>query len=335
MGLFDKIFEKKECAICGGDIGLLGNRKLEDGNMCKNCEKLLSPWFDERRKSTVEQIKQQLEYREANKEKVAAFKVTRTLGDNVKILIDEDEGNFAVTSARNLAEANPDIIPLKDITGCTFRIDEDKDEITEFKDGERRSYNPPRFKFSYNFYMTINVRHPYFDEIDFKLNGSSVDIEVQAEGTMPMGTRPTGSPVSAATVGIHGAGQRPSARPAGAVNQPGQRPSARPVGAVNQPGQRPGPRPVGTSPQQRPAAMGARPMVNTNVSVDPEKNADYRHYRDMGDEIKALLLQTRQDIRDEAAANAMPKQAVNCPSCGAPTTPDANGRCEYCGAAVI
>ena len=35
MGLFGKLFEKKECAICGGEIGLLGNRKLEDGNMCK------------------------------------------------------------------------------------------------------------------------------------------------------------------------------------------------------------------------------------------------------------------------------------------------------------
>ena len=28
MGLFGKLFEKKECAICGGEIGLLGNRKL-------------------------------------------------------------------------------------------------------------------------------------------------------------------------------------------------------------------------------------------------------------------------------------------------------------------
>ena len=33
MGLFDKKF----CDICGEKIGMLGNRKLEDGNMCKNC----------------------------------------------------------------------------------------------------------------------------------------------------------------------------------------------------------------------------------------------------------------------------------------------------------
>ena len=39
MGLFDK----KICDICGEKIGLLGNRKLDDGNLCKDCAKKLSP----------------------------------------------------------------------------------------------------------------------------------------------------------------------------------------------------------------------------------------------------------------------------------------------------
>jgi len=82
MALFGKLFEKKVCSICGGEIGLLGNRKLEDGNMCKNCAAKLSPWFSDRRSSTVEEIKAQLDYREANKEAVAAFNVTRSLGDS-------------------------------------------------------------------------------------------------------------------------------------------------------------------------------------------------------------------------------------------------------------
>ena len=59
MGLFDKLFEKKICDICGGEIGLLGNRKLEDGNCCKTCAGKLSPFFSDRRSSTVEEIKQQ------------------------------------------------------------------------------------------------------------------------------------------------------------------------------------------------------------------------------------------------------------------------------------
>ena len=66
MGLFGKLFEKKECDICGGEIGLLGNRKLEDGNLCKDCAKKLSYWFDDRRHSTVEEIRAQLAYREEN-----------------------------------------------------------------------------------------------------------------------------------------------------------------------------------------------------------------------------------------------------------------------------
>ena len=37
MALFGKLFEKKQCSICGSDIGLLGNRKLEDGTfICGN-----------------------------------------------------------------------------------------------------------------------------------------------------------------------------------------------------------------------------------------------------------------------------------------------------------
>ena len=73
MGLFDK----KYCDICGEKIGLLGNCKLDDGNLCKECAQKLSPWFEERRHSTVEEIKRQLAYREQNKELVQKFNVTR------------------------------------------------------------------------------------------------------------------------------------------------------------------------------------------------------------------------------------------------------------------
>ena len=35
MGFFNNLFEKKVCDICGGEIGLLGNRKLDDGTSAK------------------------------------------------------------------------------------------------------------------------------------------------------------------------------------------------------------------------------------------------------------------------------------------------------------
>lgn len=175
MGLFDKKF----CSICGEKIGLLGNRKLEDGNLCKDCAAKLSPWFTERKQSTVEEIKEQLAYREANKEAVSAFQTTRTLGRNIKVLLDEDAGKFMVTSARNIAEANPDVLSFSDVTGCDLNVEESKTEI-RYRDAnnEVQSFNPKRYAYSYDFYMNIHVNHPYFDEIRFKLNDSSVDGDV-------------------------------------------------------------------------------------------------------------------------------------------------------------
>ena len=191
MGIFGKLFEKKECSICGGEIGLLGNRKLEDGNMCKDCAARLSPWFSDRRQSTVEEIRQQLDYREANHEKVAAFRITRTLGERTKVLLDEDAGLFMVTSARNLTDANPDVLSFSDVTGCKLDIDESKTEI-EYRDaeGERKSFNPRRYAYSYDFYIVINVNSPYFNEIRFQLNSESVDNDAETllEGPEAMGS---------------------------------------------------------------------------------------------------------------------------------------------------
>lgn len=43
MGFFDKMFEKKECAICGTELGLLGKTKINEGYLCKECVGKLSP----------------------------------------------------------------------------------------------------------------------------------------------------------------------------------------------------------------------------------------------------------------------------------------------------
>lgn len=253
MGLFDK----KYCDICGEKIGLLGNRKLENGNLCKNCAQKLSPWFSDRRNSTVEEIKEQLAYREANKERVTVFHMTRTLGTDTKVLLDEDAGTFMVTRARNLVEANPDVLDFADVTGCNLDIDESRSELKrEDKDGKKVSYNPPRYEYSYDFYITIFVNNPYFDEMRFKINSSSVDIT--------------------------------------------------------------------------PSAM--RPGMT--AVCNPESNVEYRNYKKLGEEIRQVLTQVREDVREKIEQEAAPKAAVTCPYCGATTTPDANGCCEYCGGAV-
>ncbi len=179
MGLFDK----KYCDICGDKIGLLGNRKLEDGNMCKDCAKKLSPFFSDRRSSTVAEIKQQLAYREQNKQVLAGFSPMFTFGEDDKIYIDPMKQSFVVSSRNpgSWSDENPDVIPLSSVTGCNLRVDEDREELyTEGKDGQRVSYNPPRYKFTYDFYIDIKVNNPYFDEITAKLN----DRDVEGMGTM-------------------------------------------------------------------------------------------------------------------------------------------------------
>ena len=79
MGLFDK----KYCDICGEKIGLLGNRKLENGNLCKNCAKKLSPWFSDRRNSTVEEIKAQGEVFDPNLHYAVSRVENPEFGENV------------------------------------------------------------------------------------------------------------------------------------------------------------------------------------------------------------------------------------------------------------
>lgn len=170
MGLFDK----KYCDVCGEKIGLFGNRKLEDGNLCKNCAKKLSPWFDERRHSTVGQIKEQLDYRENNKAAVSAFSVSRSFGEGSDVFyIDENARKFCVSN-KNFAENNPDILDFSQLKGIDLDLRETKHELKRTVDGKSVSYAPPRYEYFYDFHVKVRVEHPYFAEMNFKLNNYSV-----------------------------------------------------------------------------------------------------------------------------------------------------------------
>ena len=171
MGLFDK----KNCDTCGEKIGLLGNRKLDDGNLCKNCARKLSPWFEERRHSTVEDIKRQLAYREQNKQLVQSFVVTRQFATNTyNVFIDDTKGNFTVAHNLDTTE-NPDIVPLSSIVMCKMEVQQDRREETYTKDGKTVSYQPPVYRYEYDYTMRIKVRTEWFDDMDFRLCNSRLD----------------------------------------------------------------------------------------------------------------------------------------------------------------
>ncbi len=173
------LFDKKYCDICGAKIGMLGNRKLEDGNLCKDCAEQLSPLFSERRHATVQDIRGQLAYRQANRAKAAAFRTTRSWGETYNMLrIDDNNGTFALTRTRNLAEENPDIIPLSAVTDAVLDVKEHKSEILH-RDPEGRMVpeKPPRYSYDYDFYVRVRVDHPYFDDLSVKLNPSTLHID--------------------------------------------------------------------------------------------------------------------------------------------------------------
>ena len=176
MGILGKIFEKKICDVCGEEIKLLGNRKLEDGNLCKNCASKLSPWFDERRHSTIDQIKEQLAYREANQSKVSAFRSAKVYGQgSQKLYVDTAACRFTVASDKDFSGGNPDILDFSQARSCDLEVKENRTEEKRTVDGKSVSYVPPRYKYSYDFYVTIRVDNPYFDDMRFKINSFSID----------------------------------------------------------------------------------------------------------------------------------------------------------------
>ena len=198
MGLFD-VFKKKDCEICGKEVVMFGYKKLEDGEICKDCVKLLSPWFDDRRHSTVEQIKAQLAYREENKAALAGFRPAVAFGEQYTLraeLVNGVPTRFVVERTDSYLEENADIINFKDVTSFNIDVQESDRELkTENSNGEEVSYNPPRYEYSYDFCVEIYVNHPYFDDIRFQLNRNSVDLETVARRPGTVGIRAVFDPM--------------------------------------------------------------------------------------------------------------------------------------------
>ena len=182
MGLFDR-FKKQDCEICGKEVGMFGYKKLKDGEICKDCVKLLSPWFEDRRESTVAQIKEQLVYREQNAKEHENFTISRKIGDEEYFMYIEEVGGvptrFFVTERSDYKAENPDIISFKDVISCVTDIQVRDEEIKERNaEGQLVSCNPRRYKHHHDFYIKMEIRNnPYFDEIKFRINGSCITLE--------------------------------------------------------------------------------------------------------------------------------------------------------------
>ena len=184
MGLFDNLISKKNCAICGKELGVFGKTKLGDGSyLCKDCSGKLSPYFNGYHAATIDTIREQLAYREENNEKVAAFNVTQAIDGGGKMLyVDEDAGNIILTSSRNWRQTNPDVMTFSQVSGCDVEVKEVKQELKR-KDAEGKevSFNPPRYDIDYDIYVKVFVNSPYFSEISWKVNSSRIEMKNSTE----------------------------------------------------------------------------------------------------------------------------------------------------------
>ena len=185
------LFSKKNCCICGEKVGLLGGLKLKDGDLCKECKKKLSPFFDSGKESTVEDIKKQIEYREENYKQLDNLEINKIYGEFGVILIDETNKKFvavkdtsdglfksakAIKSIEDVKDKNPDIIDFKDIEDVEIKIIQTSREEKQTIDGQQVSYNPKHYTYMINFDVIIKVNHPYIKVIRISLKNGTIQI---------------------------------------------------------------------------------------------------------------------------------------------------------------
>lgn len=286
MGLFDK----KICDLCGSPIKFLGNFKLADGNMCKDCAGKCSPFLNGRKSYTVAQTREHLDYRERNNEILQNFSETRTFGFPAKFFFDDSKGQWLVNTSGDYRSNNADVFTFDQVTGCNVDIEEYKRQITETPVSSAPGVNQ----------RNINTA---------QMHG--------AGGRGPQDNRqraPQGNPLR------HSGGLSPD-------NVRGNSSTVR----QNTP-----PPPVRYEytydvflniTLKHPWVETIRVKVNSSA-MDRDDPA-YSSAAAEADDIRtALLSQT------VSAAQAAAQGPVNCPNCGAVTTPTGNGCCEYCGCKI-
>jgi len=78
------------------------------------------------------------------------------------------------------------------VTGCNVEVQESSREIKrKTSDGKEISFVPPKFSYSFTFYIVIHVNSPWFNEIKFPLS-KSVEVEQTGARSVATGTADIG-----------------------------------------------------------------------------------------------------------------------------------------------
>ena len=148
-----------------------------DGCYCKECSKILSPFFIHKNTLTVNDLRKQIEERKNSEKLFRSFVPTVSIGKQSKLLIDESSNLFVVLSTlHNDGKQTPDVMNISQLTDCSIDIVEEKTEV-KYKDfqNKTKSFSPPYYAYSYDFFVIISVNIPYIQSIRIKINSTTID----------------------------------------------------------------------------------------------------------------------------------------------------------------
>ena len=158
------LFSGKECSFCGKQSGVLSNRKLVDGNICRECRLRLSPFYYLTKGDKAADIAAQLEYRERNLAELDGFRPTVAVGGEGKVYIDMQMGKFALAREEELREENPDLFSLSGLRSCEFYV---RENYVKGDENERSRY-------VYQFFLRVQTDHPFIRSFSYDYSGITV-----------------------------------------------------------------------------------------------------------------------------------------------------------------
>ena len=127
----ERMEKENTCLFCGQPLSRYGNRKILDGYLCRDCIKPASPWLndDDYEKMSLEDFKNHLAYREANKDALEAFKEEKKVEGKYSLYLDEEKRQFLISKRKDYLKENADVFPIEQIRELS--IFEDKFEDSE------------------------------------------------------------------------------------------------------------------------------------------------------------------------------------------------------------
>lgn len=168
--------EQEVCRLCGREVYEDSAVEILDGYICEECSCRLSPWFKGQDMAEIEELESQIQAREENFEALRDFHPTRQFGDGPMVLVDDDAKTFVALKDCCLEDENPEIIPIQDVIDCSVDVEEEREKI-----------GSGLYRYSYQFYVKIDLDHPYLDEIAFYLNEDPLCYESEEKSFLGLG----------------------------------------------------------------------------------------------------------------------------------------------------